>query len=179
MSDQSDRNIVIFIFVFAFFYLNYLRIKIDIRNDWENMRCNPMNLWTSSFFKDPKTANANFNTCINSLSSESINIGLRSAFIKQNQAMEKIADQETILSSYLTDINNEINGHGGLVDQYKVNETKIDDIKDKQINYQTVNEVLTTKDESTNNLYNFTNNIKTIFDNIKNYLPTLQNTLKN
>jgi hypothetical protein len=174
MSDQSDRNIVIFVFVFAFFYLNYLRIKINIRNDWENMRCNPMNLWTSSFFKDAKTANNNFNTCINSLSAESINAGLQTAYQKQQDAMNTIANQETTLSSYLSGINNTINGSGGLVDQYKINEIKINDLKEKQITYGAVNDLLTTKDTSINNLYNFTNSINTIFSNIKNYLPNLR-----
>jgi hypothetical protein len=173
MSDQSDRNIVITVFVIAFFYMNYLRIKIDIKNDWENMKCNPMNLWTSSFFKDPKTANSNFNSCINTLSSDSINSGLQAAYKQQQIATGELSNMETKLKGYLQDIENNISGHGGLVDQYKINETKIEDLKEKQTTYSTINTLLAQKDPDKNNLYNFTNNVKDIFDNIQTYLPTI------
>jgi hypothetical protein len=174
MSDQADCNIVVFVFLFSFFYLNYLRIKIDIKNDWENMRCNPMNLWTSSFFKDEATANSNFNKCINTMSADAINAGLQNAFDTQTKAMTQIANQERVMKNYLDEINININGTGGLVDQYKNNELKIDDIKQKQTTYGAINEVLTTKDGIQNNLFDFTNNVKNIFDNIKNYLPNLK-----
>ncbi len=170
MSDQEDRNIVIFVFLFAFFYLNYLRIKIDIKNDWENMRCNPMSLWTSSFFKDSKTANADFTKCVDTMSASAITAGLQSAYDKQTEAITNIANQETVLRTHIDGINEKINGQRGLISQYQINETKIDDIKDKQTTYGTINTLLTTKDETENNLYNFTTNVKNIFDNIKNYL---------
>lgn len=173
MSDQSDRNIVLFIFITAFIYMNYLRIKIDIQNDWENMKCNPMNLWTSSFFKDAKTANTNFNNCINKLSAGSIEAGLQAAYIKQQQAMNEIANQETKLNGYLTTITDAVNGPGGLVDQYNINEIKLNDLKEKQITYGTINETLKTNTYD-NNLYKFTDNVQTIFNNIKQYLPTLR-----
>ena len=173
MSDISDRNIVITVFVFTFIYINYLRMKIDIKNDWENMKCNPMNLWSRSFFGDVKTANNNFNTCINALSAESIETGLKTAYKKQTDAMNEISKQEANMKTYLNKIDKDINGPGGLISMYNVNESKIDDIKNQQTTYQTINNLLTSKDETENNLYNFTTNVKNIFDNIKQYLPSL------
>jgi hypothetical protein len=173
MSDSSDRNIVIFVFVMTFLYINYLRIKIDIKNDWENMKCNPMNLWVSSFFKDSATANIDFNKCINSISTESIDKGLQRAYDKQVEAIQQISNQEGVLKSYLDSINNNINGPDGLIDQYKINEIKVDDIKEQHTTYKTINQLLASKDIDSNNLYDFTTKVKNIFDNIKNYLPSI------
>lgn len=172
MSDSSDRNIVMFVFVFIFIYINYLRIKIDIKNDWENMRCNPMNLWTSSFFRDPVIANKNFNNCINSITSHSIQLGLDDAYKKQKEAIEEISNQETILRTHLETIDRNINQTGGLKDQYNINESKIEEIKEEQITNKTINNLLTDKTE-TNNLYNFTTNVNSIFNNIMRYLPDI------
>ena len=173
MSDQSDCNVVVTIFVLAFFYLNYLRIRIDIKNDWNNIKCNPMNLWISSFFKDPKTANTDFNNCINSMSSAAIDAGLQTAYNKQQDAIDEIANQETNLNNYLSTFNNLVNGSGGLIDQYKINKTQLDDLGKKQTTYGTINELLETKTDN-NSLYRFTDNVQTIFNNIKEYLPNLQ-----
>ncbi len=176
MSDSSDRNIVIFVFIVAYFYINYIRIKIDIKNDWENMRCNPMNLWTSSFIRDANTANTNFKNCINTLSSDAINKGLQDAYNKQYNALKQINNKETILQGYLGQINNQLTGTGGLAEQYKLNELKIDDIKDKQTTYKTINDLLSSKDPNTNTLHGFTTEIKNIFTKIKEYLPSITST---
>lgn len=170
MSDSADRNIVIFIFLFTFIYINYLRIKIDIKNNWENMRCNPLNLWTSSFFKDEKTSNSQFKECINSLSSQSIENGLQTAYKKQADAMAQIGNQENVLKGHFNNVDNNIDQ---TLTQYNINETKIDDIKQKQTTYKTINQLLSTKDTDTNSLYNFTTNVRNIFNNIQSYLPSI------
>ena len=169
MSDSSDRNIIMFVFIFMFIYINYLRIKIDIKNDWENMRCNPMNLWTSSFFRDPKIANSNFNSCINSITNKSIETGLEQAYTKQKEALQEISNQETLLRTHLENIEENINNTGS---KYDVNESKIDEIQEEQTTFNTINDLLTEK-TTNNNLYNFVTSVNNIFNNIKDYLPNI------
>lgn len=171
MSDIADRNIVMFIFFFTFVYINLLRIRINFKNDWENMKCNPMSLWSNSMFGDEKIATQHFNQCINTLSSEAITRELDSAYAQQTSAMDAVTAQERVLREYQGTVSTEIQGTNVKID---ANLVKIEDIKDKQIQNQNINEILTTKNTDDNTLYKFTSTINTIFNNIKEYLPTIR-----
>jgi hypothetical protein len=169
MSDSSDRNIVIVIFIIAFIYINYIRIKIDIASNWENMKCNPMNLLTSSYFRDPVLANNMFHNCINNLSANAIEQGLQTAYKKQADAINSISNQEAVLKGYLDVINNNVTEVQEKLDS---NNLELDDIRNRQDTFNRINTELATTDPTTNKLYNFTTSINNIFNNIKTILPS-------
>ena len=174
MSDISDRNTVILVFIFAYIYINYIRIKINIKTDWHNLKCNPLNLWMGSFYKDATASNNDLKNCIDVMSAKSINLGLETAFKKQTSMMNDIEKKETELNEYANTIDENINGTNGLISKYDDNEEVLNDINDKQNSYNTINNTLATNNSS-NPLYNFTSSINDIFTKINTFLPKYTN----
>jgi len=113
MTDSFNRNLVIIIFIGAYFYMNFISIQIRSRSGWNNLTCNPMKLFSNSLFQTQDDANRDFERCIVNLSSATTT----NMFKKQKQEQENvlaglsgIEDEYTDLTenvkTYVTDVSN-------------------------------------------------------------------------
>jgi len=72
MSDSTDCNIIIVISLGLIFYLFYLKGNIRIKNDWLNIKCNPITLFLSSINSDPIESIGTFSSCVNDFTSKTL-----------------------------------------------------------------------------------------------------------
>jgi hypothetical protein len=170
MSDSSDRNIVLLIFVGMFIYLYILRIKTLTLNDWSNMKCNPLILWSNSFVKDPIESKNDFKNCIINMTDSTVNDSLNQAYLNIKTQTDEIntikssLDENLIkIDSHVTDMNT----------KYGTTKNNIDNLNTNIATMNDINSTISTPDSSTNGLYSFANTINTIFNNINSYLPSM------
>ncbi len=72
MSDSTDRNIIMVITIGLLLYLMFVKSNIKIKNDWLNIRCNPIKLFLNSINKDPVESVGTFSDCVNEFNKKSI-----------------------------------------------------------------------------------------------------------
>ena len=72
MSDSGDRNIVMVLMTGLFFYMFYIKGNIKIKNDWLNVKCNPLKLFLTSINSDPVESIGTFSECVNQFNKMSI-----------------------------------------------------------------------------------------------------------
>jgi len=65
MSDQTDFSIVIILVVGLYFYLNYIKGQIKLKNDYYNRKCNPINLFLTSINSNTEDSIGKFSSCVN------------------------------------------------------------------------------------------------------------------
>ncbi len=65
MSDTTDRNIILVIVVVLIFFLVFIKGSIKLKNDWINIKCNPIRLFLNSINDDPAESTATFSNCVN------------------------------------------------------------------------------------------------------------------
>jgi len=65
MSDTTDRNIILVIVVGLIFFLLFVKGSIKLKNDWINVKCNPIRLFLNSINDDPAEGTATFSNCVN------------------------------------------------------------------------------------------------------------------
>lgn len=70
MSDSTDRNIIMVITIGILLYLFYIKGNIKIKNDWLNVKCNPVKLFLKSINTDPVESVGTFSDCVNEFNSK-------------------------------------------------------------------------------------------------------------
>ena len=160
MSDVFDRNLVLFIFMIVFFYMQFLSIQISSRTGWNNLTCNPLNLFTNSLFQSQEDANKDFEKCIVNLSAETT----KDLFKKQ------VSNQIEVLST-LSGVTQDYSNLTKNVDGYKkdIRDTTAEyngQIKGIQDSQNTVKELSTTTSGYVNN---YIVKVQSIFNNIRSY----------
>ncbi len=167
-SDTTDRNIVIFMFLFFYIYLAYIRRQIDIMKDWSQYRCNPLYLFVSSFIVSNDKSISNFDNCVNSMASTTIDNSLRKANLQQMNIAQKITSMSEEISNNNNTISttlNDVNSRNTDISNNIVNILNIQD---------TNKQLLKEYDASNNSINTFTTRVNEIFNNIKQYLPNIK-----
>lgn len=72
MSDQTDFSIVIILVVGLYFYLNYIKGQIKLKNDYYNRKCNPVTLFLSSINSNAEESIKQFSSCVTDFNDKKI-----------------------------------------------------------------------------------------------------------
>jgi hypothetical protein len=160
MSDTFDRNLVLFIFVIVFLYMQFLSIQSKSRSGWNNLTCNPLNLFTNSLFQSQEEANKDFEKCIINLS----------AATTTELLQKEVAQQGEVLAT-MTRIENNYNNLAETVNTYK------NDIVEASNDYTEQIEEIEKSQIVANNMNTSTKGfiekyivqVQTIFENIASY----------
>jgi hypothetical protein len=67
--DYINLWLVMFLFIIFILYLNYMQNMAIVKNDWNNLKCNPLFMLTNSLSQTAAESSADFQTCINKYSS--------------------------------------------------------------------------------------------------------------
>lgn len=113
MSDSFDRSLVLVIFTFSYIYMNFISIQINSRSGWSNVTCNPMNLFTNSWFQSQEEANKDFSRCISNLSTAITTNLFTEQKLNQTRVLTRMTgieneykDLTREVSNYVTDVSN-------------------------------------------------------------------------
>jgi archaellum component FlaC len=90
-----------------------MSIQINSRAGWSNLTCNPMNLFTNSWFQTQDASNKDFERCIANLSTSTTT----NLFTKQKHEQERVLTRMTAIENeykkltdevrtYVTDVSN-------------------------------------------------------------------------
>ena len=69
--DYINLWIVMFVIILFIMYLNYMQNMAIIKNDWNDLKCNPLFMLTNSLSQTAAESSAAFQTCVNKYSSYS------------------------------------------------------------------------------------------------------------
>ena len=171
MSDTSDRNFVLIMFIIVYAYMLNIQTSIRVTNDWNNTMCNPLNLFTSSLYQSEQESYNQFGRCIKQFSKGVAADELSSLAKKQNTEFEKVS---TLAKNNMVDITNTLNRSTNIInDNYNNTNKKIENT-DKSIKELSEYIVPTDDDKKGTGLFDkinsFKNDVKNIFENIKNYV---------
>ena len=160
MSDVFDRNIVLFVFFIVYLYMQFLSIQTNSRSGWNNMTCNPLNLFTNSLFQSQEEANKEFEKCIVNLSAATTTELFQKEIEKQGDVLAKMSGIQT---NYDT-LSKNIQDYSVDISNTRVQlKTQVDGIKDTQT-------VVTQQSETTNGYMNqYLTKLQGIFNNITSY----------
>jgi hypothetical protein len=161
MSDVFDRNIVLFIFFLVYLYMQFLSIRTRSQSGWNNLTCNPMNLFANSLFQSQEDANKDFERCIVNLS----------AATTTDLFQKEVAEQEEVMAN-MSGIQNEYTELTEAVNQYST------DISETTKDYTEQIEEIQESQNDANQLNNTTIgavsqyivDLQTIFNNITSYV---------
>jgi len=171
MSDTSDRNFVLIMFIIVYAYMLNIQTSIRVTNDWNNTMCNPLNLFTSSFYQSEKESYDKFGKCIKQFSKGVAKDELSSLANEQN---DKFKEVSTLATNNMVNINKTLEKSTKLLDDnYTSTNQKIDNT-DRSVRVLTEYIVPTDPDKKDTGLFdkinNFKQDVKDIFLNIKNYV---------
>ena len=102
-SDSAGRNIVLFVFLIYYIYLNYVSSKLILERAPKNIKCSPIQSMFGSLFEGEEAANENYNKCLELSTQQQID--------EQNELMNNEAAE---ISENIKDIQN-----GNRKDNYK------------------------------------------------------------
>lgn len=160
MSDVFDRNLVLFIFFIVYLYMQFLSIQSRSRSGWNNLTCNPMNLFANSLFQSQEDANKDFEKCIVNLS-----VATTTDLFKKEVDLQQevLANMSGIQTNY-TDLTNKVSKYSEDISEAKVEYKKqIEDIETSQ-------NVANDLSEKTSGFVNqYIVDLQTIFNNITSY----------
>jgi hypothetical protein len=171
MSDTTDRNFVLIMFVIVYSYMLNIQTSIKVRSDWNNTMCNPLNLFTSSFYQSEEESYNQFGRCIKQFSKGVASEELSTLAKKQSNEFEKVS---TLATNNMADITRTLNRSTEAINNnYNNTNKKIADT-DKSIKVLSEYIVPTEEDKKGTGLFdkidNFKQDVKIIFENIKNYV---------
>jgi methyl-accepting chemotaxis protein len=141
--------------------MNFMSIQINSRAGWSNLTCNPMNLFTNSWFQSQEDANKDFERCISNLSTSTTT----NLFTKQKHEQEKVLTRMTAIENEYKSLTNEVNRY-------------VTDVSNIAQDFtQQIGTLDTSLDESkqlstsvAKQISDFINNIGTIFKNISGFV---------
>jgi gas vesicle protein len=162
MSDTSDRNFVLIMFLVVYAYLLNIQTRISLKNDWDNTTCSPLNLFTSSFYQSDQESNNQFGNCVKQFSKGIASGELTNMVNTQNTEFEKVT---SLATNNMNDINKNITEKSNdIVKRYNKTNEKID---------STDNSIKAIKDYSpgiSKKIDDFKEEIKSLFSNISSYV---------
>ena len=162
MSDTSDRNFVLIMFIGVYFYMLTIQTRISLKNDWDNTKCNPLNLFTSSFYQTEQESYNQFGNCIKEFSKGVAKSELSSIVDKQNVAFKEVSN---LANNNMNEITSTIKEKTNIIDKnYKDTNKKIDDTSSYLNTIKTYEATIPKK------IDDFNNDVKDIFSRISTYM---------
>jgi hypothetical protein len=169
MSDTSDRNFVLIMFIIVYAYMLNIQTTIKVTNEWDNKMCNPLNLFTASLYESEKESYDKFGKCIKQFSRGVAADELSTLAKKQNKEFEKVS---TLATNGMSDINKTLDRQTKLIEDNYNNTNKKIENTDKNIDK--LKDYVKPKDPASKGLFDkiesFKQDVKDIFANIKNYV---------
>jgi hypothetical protein len=171
MSDTSDRNFVLIMFIVVYAYMLNIQTSIRVTSDWNNTMCNPLNLFTSSLYQSEQESYDKFGKCIKQFSRGVAAEELSTMADKQNKEFQKVS---TLATNNMADITKTLNkSTNELSEKYNNTNKNIDDTK---ASIKVLSEYVkpTEPDKQGTGMFDkieiFKQDVKDIFSNIKNYV---------
>jgi len=170
MSDTSDRNFVLIMFIIVYAYMLNIQTSIRVTSNWDNKMCNPLNLFTASLYQNEKESTSQFGNCIKEFSRGVAAKELSNLADKQNEKFEKVS---TLATNSMSSINKTLEkSTTDLNDKYNKTNENIDNTK---ASIKALSDYVKPEDPNAGTgLYDkleaFKKDVKDIFANIKNYV---------
>jgi hypothetical protein len=160
MDDSFNRNLVIIIFIVAYFYMNFMSIQIRSRSGWNNLTCNPMKLFSNSLFQTQEDANRDFERCIVNLSSATTT----NLFKKQSEEQQNVLAGLSVIENEYTDLTDNVRNY--VTDVSNITTEYTNQINTLTQSQENANELNAT---ASNNVRNFMFNLDDMFNNISEF----------
>lgn len=162
MSDTSDRNFVLIMFIGVYIYMLNIQTRISLTNDWDNTKCNPLNLFTSSFYQNEQESYNQFGNCIKQFSKGIAKDEVSTMVNTQNDEFKKVSE---LANKNMNQINTTLKEKTDMIDKdYDKTNLKID----KTTSYlNTIKSYETTIPEK---IELFKNDVKDLFSRISTYM---------
>jgi len=162
MSDTSDRNFVLIMFIGVYFYMLTIQTRISLKNDWDNTKCNPLNLFTSSFYQTEQESYNKFGNCIKEFSKGVAKSELTSIVDKQNDNFKRVS---SLANKNMNEINTTLKEKTNMIDKnYKETNEKIKNTTSYLDTIRSYEATIPKKIED------FKNDVKDIFSRISTYM---------
>jgi archaellum component FlaC len=162
MSDTSDRNFVLIMFIVVYIYMLNIQSRISLKNDWDNTKCNPLNLFTSSFYQSEQESYNQFGNCIKQFSKGVAKSELSSMVNVQNDEFEKVSN---LANKNMNRINNTLKEKTRVIDKnYKETNKNIDNTTSY------LNTIKSYEATIPNKIEDLKNEVKNIFSRISTYM---------
>jgi len=160
MSDSFNRNLVILIFLISYMYMNFIMLQIKTNSGWNNLTCNPLNLFINSLFQTKDAANEDFERCIVNLSSATTTNMFKIHKHEQENVLAKLSDIKTEYGNLTESVKEYVGEAYNLTNNYT---NQINNLQSSQTQANTMNENTTGKVNS------YLANLKTMFENITTF----------
>jgi len=160
MNDSFNRNVVILVFMVSYLYMKFIFIQIRTRAGWNNLTCNPLNLFANSLFQSKEEANNDFERCVVNLSTATT----------ENLFKKQVHEQESVLAN-LSDIKREYINLTDNVTRYVTDASNLTQRYTEEIdNLEQSQEKANEMNENTNIKVNaYLNQLKYLFENITTF----------
>jgi len=160
MSDAFDCNVVLFVFFLVFIYMKFLAMQSQSRSGWNNLTCNPLNLFANSLFQTQEDANKDFERCIVNLSVATTTDLFNKEISQQNEVLAKMSGIQTNYS----DLTDKVGKYTKEISDTKKNyKEQVDEIKASQ---EVANDLNNT---TTGFIQGYIEDVQHIFQNITSY----------
>ena len=162
MSDTSDRNFVLIMFIGVYIYMLNIQTRISLTNDWDNTKCNPLNLFTSSFYQNEQESYNQFGNCIKQFSKGIAKDEISTMVNVQNDEFKKVSD---LANKNMNQINTTLKEKTDMIDKdYDKTNIKID----KTTSY--LNTIKSYESTIPEKIEVFKNDVKDLFSRISTYM---------
>jgi hypothetical protein len=160
MSDAFDCNVVLFVFFLVFIYMKFIAMQAQSRSGWNNLTCNPLNLFANSLFQSQEESNKDFERCIVNLSAATTTDLFKKEVAQQDEAIANMSGIQKEYSDLTAAVGEYIQDISGAKTTYT---EQVDEIQASQ---QVANDLNTT---TTGFIQGYIEEIKKIFQNITSY----------
>ena len=160
MSDTFDRNVVLFVFFIVFLYMKFLAMQAQSRSGWNNLTCNPLNLFANSLFQNQEDSNKDFERCIVNLSAATTTDLFKKEVAQQDEVLANMSGIQTQYSNLTTAVGNYTKEISAAKDTYT------EQVQEIQASQAVANDLNNT---TTGFIQKYIEDVQNIFENIKSY----------
>ena len=139
-----------------------IQTRISLTNDWDNTKCNPLNLFTSSFYQNEQESYNQFGNCIKQFSKGIAKDEISTMVNVQNDEFKKVSD---LANKNMNQINTTLKEKTDMIDKdYDKTNIKID----KTTSY--LNTIKSYESTIPEKIEVFKNDVKDLFSRISTYM---------
>ena len=140
--------------------MNFITLQIKTHSGWNNLTCNPLNLFVNSLFQTKDAANEDFERCIINLSSATTTNMFKNQKHEQENVLAKLSDIKTEYGNLTDSVKEYVDEAYTLTNNYS---SQINELQSSQAQANTMNENTTGKVNS------YLANLKSMFENITTF----------
>ena len=144
----------------SYIYMNFISIQIRTRAGWNNLTCNPLNLFVNSLFQSKEDANNDFERCIINLSTVTTENMFKKQVLEQENVLAKLSDIKTEYTDLTSNVQNYVTEASNLTDRYS---EQIDRLEESQAKANALNENTSVK------VNTYIEHLKKMFENISTF----------